>query len=84
LVVDGVTGLLVPPRNPDALAQAIIRLLRDPGLRCKMGRMGQERIAQHFAMVNLSIHPEPDPGSAVLRRCSFYRNLPFKASPFGI
>ena len=50
VVVDGVTGLLVPPRDPDALAEAITRLLRDPDLRRKMGRAGRERVQQHFSV----------------------------------
>jgi len=50
VVVDGVTGLLVPPRDPDALAEAIACLLRDPDLRCKMGQMGRERVAQSFTV----------------------------------
>jgi len=50
VVVDGVTGLLVPPRDPAALAQAIIRLLRDPDLRRRMGRAGRRQIEQHFAI----------------------------------
>jgi glycosyltransferase involved in cell wall biosynthesis len=50
VVVDGVTGLLVPPRNPEALADAILRLLRDPELRHRMGQAGQERVRRHFSV----------------------------------
>ena len=32
------------------LAQAITRLLRDPDLRCEMGRAGRERVQQHFSV----------------------------------
>ena len=48
VVVDGVTGLLVPPRDPQALAQAIAGLLSDPERRRRMGRAGRERAAAHF------------------------------------
>ena len=48
VVVDGVTGLLVPPQDPGALAQAVEQFLRDPGLRRTMGRAGRRRVEQHF------------------------------------
>ncbi|MBL7199911.1 MAG: glycosyltransferase [Anaerolineae bacterium] len=49
VVVDGVTGLLVPPGDPDALAEAIFRLLRDPDLRQRMGQAGRERVVERFS-----------------------------------
>lgn len=52
VVMDGVTGLLVPPRDPGVLAEAIDRLLRDPELRRQMGRAGWERVAAQFDISN--------------------------------
>ncbi|WP_313461282.1 glycosyltransferase, partial [Achromobacter sp.] len=40
----GVTGLLVPPRDPAALAAALETLLADPAMRRRMGDAGRERI----------------------------------------
>lgn len=45
LVVDGETGLLVPPRDPAALRAALDRLLADPDLRRRLGEAGRTRIA---------------------------------------
>lgn len=48
VIVPGVTGLLVAPGNPDALARAITELLDDACLRDSMGRAGKARLAEHF------------------------------------
>jgi glycosyltransferase involved in cell wall biosynthesis len=48
VVVDGQTGLLVPPRDPPALAGAIERLLDQPGLRRAMGAQARERAERSF------------------------------------
>jgi sugar transferase (PEP-CTERM/EpsH1 system associated) len=48
VVRDGVTGLLVPPADPAALAQAVLRIGRDPERGLRMGRAGRERVEQHF------------------------------------
>lgn len=48
LVEDEVTGILVPPRNPEALARGILRLARDPDLRQRMGKAAQERALARF------------------------------------
>ena len=48
VVVDGQTGILVPPRDHHALAQAISRLLKDGDLRDQMGRAGLARVQKLF------------------------------------
>jgi glycosyltransferase involved in cell wall biosynthesis len=45
----GVTGLVVPPNDPAALAAAIRRLVADPALRATMGAAGRRRVEQEFA-----------------------------------
>lgn len=49
LIVDGTSGLLVPPRDEPALADALERLLRDPGLRAELGRGARKRIEDEFS-----------------------------------
>jgi glycosyltransferase involved in cell wall biosynthesis len=48
VVDDGVTGLLVPPRDPSALAAAIRTLAEDPALRERLGRAGRRRVLERF------------------------------------
>ncbi len=48
-VVDGETGYLVPPDNPQALATQVIRLLNDPAERQRLGANGRQRILEHFS-----------------------------------
>ena len=49
LVVDGETGLLVPPRDPAALRAALERLLGDAELRARLGAAARERARERFA-----------------------------------
>lgn len=48
IVEDGRTGLLVPPRDPDALAAGIVALADDPARRQRMGAHGRERVLAHY------------------------------------
>jgi glycosyltransferase involved in cell wall biosynthesis len=48
VVEDGVTGVLVPPGDARALAEAIQDLLRRPELRSRMGQAGRERVLARF------------------------------------
>lgn len=48
-----VTGLLVPPGDPAALAQAMIRLLRDRELRTTMGQAARERVEKCFTVSHM-------------------------------
>jgi glycosyltransferase involved in cell wall biosynthesis len=50
VVSDGVTGLLVPPRDPAALAAALVRLVDDPERARQMGRAARARIEEAFTL----------------------------------
>ena len=49
LVDDGVTGHLVPPGNPDAVATALLDLLEHAGRRAAFGRSGRARIERQYS-----------------------------------
>jgi len=49
LVEDGVEGLLVPPGDPSAMADAITRLLADPGLASRLGVAARERARTRYS-----------------------------------
>ncbi len=50
VVVDGVTGRLVPPSDPPALAEAMLTLASDPTLRVRLGSAGAERVSARFGL----------------------------------
>lgn len=50
LVVDGETGILVPPRRPDLFAQALCDLFEHPGRAARMGQAGRLRLERHFSL----------------------------------
>ena len=50
IVVNGETGLLVPPGQPEALAEALRRVLTDPALARRFGEAGRERVLDKFTV----------------------------------
>lgn len=48
IVQDGTTGLLVEPEDPQSLAEALVRLYKDQGLRERFAQRGRERALQKF------------------------------------
>jgi hypothetical protein len=50
LIEHDVTGLLVPPGNPIALAEALERVIRDPEERARLGAAGEHHVRRLFSM----------------------------------
>ena len=48
VVADGKTGFLVPPRDHEAMAEAVVRLLNDPALRERLGKAALARVRDRF------------------------------------
>lgn len=53
IVVDGQTGCLIPPQDPESLAQAVIGLLNQPARRAQMGEAGYQRLVQEFSVAKM-------------------------------
>ena len=54
VIMDGQSGLLIPPADGKALYTALERLADDPALRIRQGKMAQEIVTQHFDAVKNS------------------------------
>jgi glycosyltransferase involved in cell wall biosynthesis len=57
IVEDSATGMLIPPRDPAALAGAIRRLVDDPALAQAMGQHAYERVRSIFTLPNQDRQP---------------------------
>ncbi len=55
-LADGVTGFLVPPRDPQALATRLYQLLLEPELRIQMGQAARQRVEQSFTWPIVARH----------------------------
>jgi glycosyltransferase involved in cell wall biosynthesis len=55
VVAEGVTGFLVPPGAPEAMAERIAKLLGDPDLRGRMGRAGRQRVCKEFSITEQAV-----------------------------
>jgi glycosyltransferase involved in cell wall biosynthesis len=53
VVLPGETGILVPVRDHDAMASAIVRLLKDPALGRRMGDAGCARVRRRFSATRM-------------------------------
>jgi len=49
IIADGQSGIIVPPRNPDALAEALRRLISDRSMRLSMGEYARRRVDEEFS-----------------------------------
>lgn len=58
IVSEGRTGLLVEPGNPQALAAALERLMKEPGLAESLGRAGRERFQERFSLPRFASQTE--------------------------
>jgi glycosyltransferase involved in cell wall biosynthesis len=67
LVVDGVTGLLVPPRDAGALAAAMCLLLENPALARRFGEAARQRALHHFSIERM-VQETEDLYLSLLRR----------------
>lgn len=54
LVIPGETGLLIPPEDPQNLADAILHLLQDPDRARAMGQAARRRIEEHFTLERMA------------------------------
>jgi glycosyltransferase involved in cell wall biosynthesis len=68
IVRHGVTGLLVPPRDPAALADALFRLYREPALAVRMAKTGMRDVQHRFSRARMIEAYEAIYDAAIRRR----------------
>ena len=92
VVQEGSTGFLVPPRDPDALADRICRVLNDRSLAARLGEAGRRRVVEHFSMermlrdterLYLTLLERPQDARAVTRHPRHHRVVDSLRIPVG-
>jgi ADP-heptose:LPS heptosyltransferase/glycosyltransferase involved in cell wall biosynthesis len=71
-VLDGVTGFVVPPNDPDRLAEALLKLINNPDLRVKVGQTGRKRVTDELSMERMVERVETLYRQVLCRRTSEY------------
>jgi glycosyltransferase involved in cell wall biosynthesis len=57
-IVDGVTGIHVPPRDPARLATVLAELLADPQRRAELGKAAADRVAERYTWAKVAEETE--------------------------
>ena len=68
VVVDGVSGFLVEPRNPGMLAEKVIELYENPGLRMEFGKNGRRLVEERYSFDDMLDKVESLYGKILSRR----------------
>ncbi len=50
IIEDGKEGILIPPKDPDAIARAVISILKNKSLAREMGNRGRKKVEKYFSM----------------------------------
>lgn len=84
VIEDGATGFLVPPEDPQALAQALARLVADSGLRARLGEAGRLRAETRFSVQRMAGEFADTYGrlAAQPRAALGWGNLPSRSLPY--
>jgi glycosyltransferase involved in cell wall biosynthesis len=64
-MLDGDCGLLIPPKDPRAIADSVIRLLRSDDLRARMGRTSRKRVLERYSVESIGPQIEKSYADAI-------------------
>ena len=67
IIEEGRTGLLVPPRDPKAIAAAIVKFLKEPERRIAMGRAAREHVLRTYSADRIAPLQESSYARAIQR-----------------